>query len=95
MTAQQFPQVPSIPADMLDGIGLWLPGFFVALWLLIFAGNGILAHGALGWFGGGLFAAPAMASITVPRPGPDAPFRIAVTAEVACRPAAGRLWPGR
>jgi len=65
--AQQFPQLPAFPADMLDGIGRWLLGFFVALWLVIFAGNGILAHGAVGWFGGGLAPAPAMASIALPR----------------------------
>ena len=65
--AQQFPQLPAFPAEMLDGIGRWLLGCFVALWLAIFAGNGILAHGAVGWLGGGLVPAPAMASIALPR----------------------------
>jgi|HubBroStandDraft_1064217.scaffolds.fasta_scaffold01846_14 hypothetical protein len=66
-TAEQFPEVPRIPAELLDGIGLWLPGFFAAVCLVIFAGNGMLALGLLGRFGGGLVPPPAMASIAVPR----------------------------
>jgi hypothetical protein len=65
--AQQFPDVPGIPAEWLDGIGLWLPGFLLALWLVIFAGNGILAQGLLGRFGGGLVPSPLIASIALPQ----------------------------
>jgi hypothetical protein len=78
--ALQFPDMPGIPAELLDGIGMWLPGFLLALWLVIFAGNGILAQGLLGRFGGGLIPTPLIASIAVPR--------VAGAAFVACVAAA-------
>ncbi|MEA2757036.1 MAG: hypothetical protein QOJ54_3325, partial [Aliidongia sp.] len=33
-TARQFPELVDISAERLDQIGLWLPGFSLALWLV-------------------------------------------------------------
>jgi hypothetical protein len=56
-----------LPEEKVAQAGELLPGMVAAIWMLILAGNGILAEGALAGFGGGLASAPAMASITVPR----------------------------
>jgi hypothetical protein len=61
-------QVPTASDEWVEKTGSQLPGMLVAVWMLILAANGILAEGALARFGGGLVAAPAMASIAVPRP---------------------------
>jgi uncharacterized protein YybS (DUF2232 family) len=66
-TARQFPELVDISAERLDQIGLWLPGFSLALWLVIFAGNGILAQGLAGRIGGAMAPGPAMAEIALPR----------------------------
>jgi hypothetical protein len=60
-------QVPDMPEEVIERTGSQLPGLFIAVWMVVLAGNGMLAEGALAAFGGGLVKAPAMASITVPR----------------------------
>lgn len=60
-------QMPDMPEEMIERTGSQLPGLFVGVWMVMLAGNGMLAEGALAAFGGGLVKAPAMASIAVPR----------------------------
>jgi hypothetical protein len=64
---RQFPELAGVSGEWLDRIGLWLPGFSLALWLVIFAGNGILAQGLMVRIGGSLVPILAIAEIGVPR----------------------------
>jgi hypothetical protein len=66
-TTQQFPDLAGISGEWLDRVGRWLPGFSLALWLVIFAGNGILAQGLMVRIGGSLVPILAVAEIGVPR----------------------------
>jgi uncharacterized protein YybS (DUF2232 family) len=60
-------EIPDQPDTVIERAGEQLPGMVAAIWMVVLAGNGILAEGALAGFGGGLVPAPSMAGITVPR----------------------------
>ena len=61
-------QPSDIPSEQVQQAAAGLPGWFAAFWVsLILGGNGILAMGVMPRIGGALIAAPAMASIAVPR----------------------------
>ena len=60
-------EIPDLPGNWALTMGTRMPGGIVAIWMMVLAGNGILAEGALGTFGGGLVPPPKMASISLPR----------------------------
>jgi hypothetical protein len=60
-------ELPDQTDAVIERAGEQLPGMVAAIWMVVLAGNGILAEGALAGFGGGLMPAPSMAGITVPR----------------------------
>jgi hypothetical protein len=57
----------ALPPEALDQVGFSAPGSLVDLWLVLIAGNGLLAQSLLIRFGGGLVATPDMASVDLPR----------------------------
>jgi hypothetical protein len=66
-TAERLPETPVLSARALEWLGSWVAGSIVAALVLVWAGNGILAQGALARFDGGLRQPPSMASISLPR----------------------------
>jgi Predicted membrane protein (DUF2232) len=63
----EIPGMPELPPQALEMLSFLLTGSAIGVWMMLIAGNGILAQALLSRFGGMIAARPEMAGIELPR----------------------------